>query len=97
MNRRSAPWGKLYTELTANCRRRTAGKEGYAIFASMDDALAHGSGAELSRVRSELRIVAPEAVNQEWLEWRTADVVMQARREFCREVMRVTALLVRMD
>jgi hypothetical protein len=45
----------------------------------VDDALLHAmSGTELSRVRTELRLLPPEAINQTLLESRAADIVMQS-------------------
>jgi hypothetical protein len=45
----------------------------------VDDALPHAmSGTELSRVRTELRLLPPEPNNQRLLASRGADVVMQS-------------------
>ena len=45
----------------------------------VDDALLHAmSGTELSRVRTELRLLPPEPINQSPLESRGADIVMQS-------------------
>jgi hypothetical protein len=45
----------------------------------VDDALRHAmSGTELSRVRTELRLLPPEPINQRLLESRAADIVMQS-------------------
>jgi hypothetical protein len=45
----------------------------------VDDALLHAmSGTELSRVRTELRLLPPEPINQTLLESRAADIVMQS-------------------
>jgi hypothetical protein len=45
----------------------------------VDDALRHAmSGTELSRVRTELRLLPPEPNNQRLLTSRGADIVMQS-------------------
>jgi hypothetical protein len=45
----------------------------------VDDALLHAmSGTELSRVRTELRLLPPEPNNQRLLASRGADIVMQS-------------------
>ena len=45
----------------------------------VDDALLHAmSGTELSRVRTELRLLPPEPNNQRLLTSRGADIVMQS-------------------
>jgi hypothetical protein len=45
----------------------------------VDDALLHAmSGTELSRVRTELRLLPPERINQRLLASRGADIVMQS-------------------
>ena len=45
----------------------------------VDDALLHAmSGTELSRVRTELRLLPPEPNNQTLLASRGADIVMQS-------------------
>jgi hypothetical protein len=45
----------------------------------VDDALLHAmSGTELSRVRTELRLLPPETNNQGLLASRGADIVMQS-------------------
>jgi hypothetical protein len=45
----------------------------------VDDALRHAmSGTELSRVRTELRLLPPEPINQRPLASRGADIVMQS-------------------
>ena len=45
----------------------------------VDDALLHAmSGTELSRVRTELRLLPPEPNNQRLLMSRGADIVMQS-------------------
>ena len=45
----------------------------------VDDALLHAmSGTELSRVRTELRLLPPEPNNQRLLASREADIVMQS-------------------
>ncbi len=45
----------------------------------VDDALLHAmSGTELSRVRTELRLLPPEPINQTLLASRGADIVMQS-------------------
>jgi hypothetical protein len=45
----------------------------------VDDALLHAmSGTELSRVRTELRLLPPEPINEGPLESRAADIVMQS-------------------
>jgi hypothetical protein len=47
----------------------------------VDDALRHAmSGTELSRVRTELRLLPPEPNNQRLLTSRGADIVMQSSR-----------------
>ncbi len=49
----------------------------------VDGALLHAmSGTELSRVRTELRLLPPEPNNQRLLASRGADIVMQSS-EFC--------------
>src|SRR5712664_1489330 len=45
----------------------------------VDDAIVHAmSGTELSRVRTELRLLPPEPINQRLLASRGADIVMQS-------------------
>jgi hypothetical protein len=45
----------------------------------VDDALRHAmSGTELSRVRTELRLLLREHINQRLLASRAADIVMQS-------------------
>jgi hypothetical protein len=47
----------------------------------VDGALVHAmSGYELSRVRTELRLLPPEPINQTLLASRGADIVMQSSR-----------------
>jgi len=46
----------------------------------VDDALPHAiSGTELSRIRTELRLLPHEPTNQRRLESRAADIVMQSK------------------
>ncbi len=48
----------------------------------VDDAIVHAmSGTELSRVRTELRLLPPEPINQRLLASRGADIVMQSSTE----------------
>ena len=45
----------------------------------VDDAIVHAmSGTELSRVRTELRLLPPEPIHQRLLASRGADIVMQS-------------------
>ena len=45
----------------------------------VDDAIVHAmSGTELSRVRTELRLLLPEPINQPLLASRGTDIVMQS-------------------
>jgi hypothetical protein len=56
----------------------------------VDDALRHAmSGTELSRVRTELRLLPPEPNNQRLLTSRGADIVMQSS-DFSRASIEVT-------
>ena len=53
----------------------------------VDDALLHAmSGTELSRVRTELRLLPPEPNNQRLLTSRGADIVMQSSEVLVRHL-----------
>jgi hypothetical protein len=54
----------------------------------VDDALRHAmSGTELSRVRTELRLLPPEPNNQRLLTSRGADIVMQSSENLAKYQM----------
>jgi hypothetical protein len=57
----------------------------------VDDALLHAmSGTELSRVRTELRLLPPEPNNQRLLASRGADIVMQSSTQPVRSHLKST-------
>jgi hypothetical protein len=60
----------------------------------VDDALLHAmSGTELSRVRTEPRLLLPEPINQSLLASRGADIVMQSSRFAAKSTRPITRLI----